>query len=236
MTPEVAKVASSPGFWLICSPMVLIMLFQSYVFMRKAWKTGLEIGISKDQMTRGMRSAAITSIAPAFSIFIGLVGLVAIVGPALAWLRLSVIGAIMFEGLAAQTALSAMGTAVGDSGYTLTAFANIVWVMALGSCGWILFTAFFTHKFEVLRIKAVRGRMELLPVFTICAILGAFGYQVTKHAVTISRSTIAVIASALFMILLDYIANKTGKRWIKEWSLGFAMLVGMFAATIGITV
>lgn len=236
MTPEVLKVANSPGFWAICIPMVLIVLLQAYVFMKKAWKTGLEMGIPKQQMMQGLRSGAITSIAPAFSVLIALVGLIAIVGSALAWLRLSVIGAIMFEGLAAETALTALGTSVGDAGYNLTAFANIAWVMALGSCGWLLISGLFTHKLEAIRLKAVRGRTELLPVFTICAILGAFGYQVAKHAVTISRSTVAVVASALFMILLNYIANKTGKRWIKEWSLGFSMLVGMFVATVGMTV
>lgn len=236
MSPEVIKISNSPGFWMVCIPMVFVGLFQAYIFMRKAWKSGLEMGISKDQMSRGLRSGAITSIAPAFSVLIALVGLIAIVGGALAWLRLSVIGAIMFEGLAAQTALTAMGTAVGDSGYTPTAFANVIWVMALGSGGWLLISGLFTDKLEFIRLKAVRGKAELLPVFTICAILGAFGYQVAKHAVTISRSTVAVVASALFMILLNYIANKTGKRWIKEWSLGFAMLIGMFMATIGMSV
>jgi hypothetical protein len=235
MTPEVAKIANSPGFWLVCIPMVLVMLFQSYIFMKKAWKFGVSMGIPKEKMVRGLRSGAITSIAPAFSVLIALVGLIAIVGSALAWQRLSVIGAIMYEGFAAQTALAAMGTAVGDPGYTPVAFANCVWVMALGSAGWILITALLTHKLEWLRIKAVRGKMELLPICTICAVLGAFGYQVAKHAVTVSRSTIAVVASALCMILLNYITNKTGKRWIREWSLGFAMLVGMFAATIGVT-
>ncbi len=235
MSPEVAKIANSPGFWLVCIPMVLIMLFQSYVFMKKAWKSGLEMGMSKEQMMRGLRSGAITSIAPAFSILIALVGLIAIVGSALAWLRLSVIGAIMFEGFAAQTALTAMGTAVGDPGYTPAAFANCVWVMALGSCGWILVTGLFTHKLEWVRMKAVRGKAELLPIFTICAILGAFSYQVAKHAVTVSRSSIAVAVGALCIILLNYLADKMNKKWIKEWSLGFAMIAGMFAATIGMT-
>jgi len=234
MTEEVSKIANSPAFWLACTPIVLIMLFQSYIFMKKAWESGQEYGMSKDQMKRAIRSAAITSIGPAFNIFIGLVGLVAMVGSALAWMRLSVIGAIMYEALAVNEALTAVGTAVGDSGYNLTAFANIIWVMAIGSCGWILFTGLFTHKFDSIRLKAVKGRTELLPVMAICAILGYFGYQVMKYTITLNRATIAVLVSALFMLLLDYLAKKTGKRWIKEWSLGFTMIAGMAAAVIGL--
>ncbi len=235
MNPEVSEIANSPGFWLIGIPMVLVMLFQAYLFMKKAWCCGLKMGMSKEQMMRGLRSGAITSIAPSFSILIALVGLIAIVGGAFAWQRLSVVGSIMYIGFTVQTALNAIGTTVGGSGYTPDAFANCVWVMAIGSGGWLLVTALFTHKLEWVRRKAVRGQTELLPVLTICAILGTFGYLVSKHAVTVSRSTIAMIVGALCVILLNEVSEKKGKKWLKECSLGLAMLAGMFAAIIGMT-
>jgi len=53
--------------------------------------------------------------------------------------------------------------------------------MALGTCGWLIVSALFTHKLETVRMKIVGGKEALLPVFTICAILGAFGYNVAKY-------------------------------------------------------
>lgn len=236
MPQETAAVANSVGFWIVCAPMVIVTLLQSIIFMRKAWKAGRKMGMPAEQIKRGMRSGAITAIAPSFAVMIALVGLISMVGSALAWLRLSVIGAIMFEGLAVSEALSAMGTAVGDPGYTLPAFANVIWVMAIGSSGWLLFTGLFTHKLDGIRNKAVGGRTYLLPIISVCAVLGAFGYQAAKQAVTFSRSTIAVLVSAAVMVAITLAADKTGKRWIKDWSLGIAMICGMFAAVIGLSV
>ena len=235
MTEEASKVANSLGMWLACIPMVAIALFQSYIFMKKAWKAGLEMGLSRDQLKTGMRAGAISSIGPACTILISLVALIAIVGGALAWLRLSVIGSIMYEGLAANTALDAMGTAVGDPGFNVTALANCVWVMAIGSCGWVLVSGLFTHKMDSVRMKIVGGNSALLPVITACCALGAIGYQSAKQLLTFSRSAIVVIVSAAVIVLLDYLTKKTGKKWIKEWSLGICILVGMFAGIIGLS-
>lgn len=236
MNQEAQAAAGSVGFLIVCIPMVLVTLFQAIFFMKKAWKNGLDIGMPKEKLVRGLRSGTITAIAPSFAVLIALVGLIAIVGPALAWLRLSVIGAIMFEGLAADTALTQMGTAVGDAGYGVDAFACIVWVMAIASSGWLILTGLFTHKLEGIRTKVVAGREYLLPVVSVGACLGCFGYQTSKFVITLSRSTISALVSAAVMIVLTIIANKTKIGWIKEWSLGIAMVCGMFAAVIGLQV
>lgn len=234
MNSDTTTISNSLGLWLACSVMVIIMLIQSAVFMKKAWNTGPQIGLTREQMVRGLRSGAITSIGPAFSVLVALVGLIATVGSAVAWLRLSVIGAIMYEGLAASNAMSAMGVTMGDGNFTPTVLACCVWVMGLGSSGWLLVTGFFTHKLEKARIKLVGGKEALLPVFTICAILGAFGYNVAKYTIKLDRSTIAAIASAGCMILLTHISKRTNKKWIGEWALGISMVVGMFVAVIGL--
>lgn len=234
MTNEVKAMTSTLGFWAVCSPMVVITLFQALLFMRKAWKTGLDIGMSKETMKRGLLSGANTAIAPAFSVMIALVGLISMVGPALAWLRLSVIGAIMFEGLAVNEALDAMGESLG--GYSPSAFACIIWVMAIGSSGWLLVSALFTHKMDSIRQKMVGNRQYLLPIISVCAGLGCYSYQVAKQVVTWSRSSISAISSIVIMVVITFIANRYKIRWLKDWSLGIAMIAGMFCAVIGMSV
>lgn len=232
MTTETKAIANSFGFWLACSPLVFILIFQTIIFMKKAWKQGVKIGLEKKRMKRGIRSSVISSIGPALSILITLVGLIAVVGSALAWMRLSVIGSIMFEGIAAENALSAMGTAVGDSAYTPDALAAIVFVMALSSGGWLLTSATFTPKLDKIRMKAVGGKEELLPIFTIGAVLGAFAFQASKYIVKVNKSTVAVIAGFISMVILNWLAQKLEKKFIKEWALGISMVVAMLTTTL----
>ncbi len=232
MNTEYLKVANETGMWIISIVIVSIVVFQALLFMKKAWSTGLEMGLRAEQMKSGIRSAVITSIGPSFAVLIGMVALVALIGAPLAWMRLSVIGAVMYESYAAECGAQAMGTTIGGAGYGLAGFANSLWVIALGACGWLLISGLFTHKLDDLRKRIVGDRQYLLPVISVGAILGAFGFQVSKALMTFGRPSIAAIAGALSMIAMHVFADRFGKRWLKEWSLGVAMVLGMFFAVI----
>ncbi len=230
MDKEYLAIANDFGFWVIAVFMVMIVVFQSVLFMRKAWSTGLEMGLEAKQMKAGLRSAVITSLGPSFAVLIGMVALVALIGAPLAWMRLSVIGAVMYEGYAAECGAQVLGTTVGAGDYGLVGFANSLWVIALGSCGWLLIAGLFTHKLDDLRMRIVGDRQDLLSVVSVGAILGAFGFQVSKALVTLSRPAVAAVVGALVMVIMNLVAKHSGKRWLKEWSLGVAMVLGMFSA------
>lgn len=85
---EYLKVANSPLLWIACIPAVALVMVQAFMFARRAWKTGPQMGVSKEQMVRGAKSAAIASLGPSLVIVIGAVSLLASVGGPLAWMRL----------------------------------------------------------------------------------------------------------------------------------------------------
>ena len=76
MNQETLVVANSLGLWLACCPIILVMLIQVFVFMKKAWNVGPKIGVSQEQMIRALRSSAITSIGPAVAVLVALVELI----------------------------------------------------------------------------------------------------------------------------------------------------------------
>ena len=88
---EYLKVANSPLLWIACIPAVALVMVQAFMFARRAWKTGPQMGVSKEQMVRGAKSAAIASLGPSLVIVIGAVSLLASVGGPLAWMRLAYI-------------------------------------------------------------------------------------------------------------------------------------------------
>lgn len=224
-------IANSIGMWIACSLMVLVVIFQALLFMRKAYKTGNHLGLTQKQMKSALRTGAITSIGPSFAIVIAMISLIVSVGSPFAWMRLSVIGSVPFELMAAKTGAEALGVELGGQGYGMIGFANSVWTNTLGAAGWLIICALFTDKFEILRKKAVRGNDALLPVLSVSAMIGAFAYFGAPYlAAKGMASTVSYVVGATIMVAINLAAGKLKAGWIKEWSLGIAMICGMSVA------
>lgn len=226
------EVANSMGLWIIATVMVSLVVIQAVVFMRSAFKNGKKMGITDQQLKIAVRASAITSVGPAFAILIGLVALISLVGSPMAWMRLGIIGAVMFETLAVEAGAQAVGVVANTPEFGLYAFSNVMWVMCLSSIGWLIIVAFLTPNLEKIRGKLVGGKEYLLPILSTGAVLGAFGFQVSKFIVDVGPGTVAVLVSGAFMIAINKISDKTGINWLKEWALGFSMVAGMFSATL----
>lgn len=97
------EIANSTGMWLVCSVIIFVVIFQAAVFMRKAYKTGKEMGLSDEQMQSAMRSGAISTVGPSLAVVVAMISLIVSLGAPFAWMRLSVVGSIPFELMAAET-------------------------------------------------------------------------------------------------------------------------------------
>ena len=87
---------------IITSPLLLILVIVgllyivgfSLVYLKKAYKRCLELGISKEEIQNVMKSSVFFSIVPSLSIVVGLFALISILGTVWSWRRLSVIGSL----------------------------------------------------------------------------------------------------------------------------------------------
>lgn len=232
MQEDYLQIANEPGLWVACSLIVLVVIFQALLFMKKAWTSGEEIGVTKAQMKSAIRSSAITTIGPAFAIVITLVSLMAVLGAPFAWMRLSVIGSVPFEMMAAETGANIMGASLTE-GYTAEAFAGSVWACTLGALGWLIFCILFADKFDMIRRKAVRGNDALLPILSVAAMIGAFAYfgapYLTDNGLT---GTVSYLTGAAVMLILNFVGKKLNAHWLGEWALGIAMICGMVTASL----
>jgi len=110
------------------------------------------------------------------------------------------------------------------------AFSAALWVMPLGALGWMIVGAALTHKLEFIRLKLAGGKIAFLPVLTSAAMLGVFAKMGSAELIAGGGRTIAFIIGLVCMIAFLRLADAINKTWIKEWSLGFSMLIGMFVA------
>ena len=121
-----------PILFVLAGLLVAVVLGQSVYFLVKAWKRSKELGMDQTKIKKTVKTAAIFTIAPAVAIVISVMTLSQTLGLPLPWLRLSVVGSMSYETIAASNALEAMGQSLG-SGAALTAqqYVNVLLVMTI---------------------------------------------------------------------------------------------------------
>lgn len=245
---NVMEIANSFPMWIACGIPVVFVMVQAFLFAKGAYSAGKELGMSNAQMNKAMKSSAITSIGPSIVVLSGMLSLLVTVGGPVGWMRLSMIGSVMFESIAAGLGTSAVGVQLGTDPMTTEAFAMAVWTMILCSIGWVLFGTFAANKMDKIQGKISGGNAGTLTMIASCAIIGVFSAMCASHiskpvylmvqkaeSVMVSgaaKNTVACILGAIFMYVLTAIANKKEIGWLKEWSLTITILAAMILTAI----
>ena len=121
-----------PVLFILVGLLVAVVLGQSIYFLLKALKRSKELGMDQKKVKKTMKTAAIFTIAPAVAIVISVITLSKKLGLPLPWLRLSVVGSMSYETIAANNALSAMGQSLGSAApLTAQQYVNVLLVMTI---------------------------------------------------------------------------------------------------------
>lgn len=119
-----------PILFVLTAVIVAIVLMQSVFFLSKAWKRGLEIGMDRKKLKKIATTAAVFTVAPAVAIVISVIALSKKLGLPLPWLRLSVVGSLSYEAIAAENTSNAMGL-TGSAAPNASQYTTIALVMTL---------------------------------------------------------------------------------------------------------
>ena len=127
---------SSTALYLIAAGVILFVLAQSIFFLVKAWKRGKELGIDHKKLKNSITSSALFTIPSALSVLATVIALAPALGLVIPWVRLSVLGNITYETVAATEAINAFGitTGISEAVTDPEAFAGVAWVMTIGIC------------------------------------------------------------------------------------------------------
>ncbi len=121
-----------PILYILAGLLIAVVLAQSVCFLVKALRRSKELGMDQAKIRKTMRTAAIFTVAPAVAIVISVIALSKSLGIPLPWLRLSVIGSMSYEAIAAENAVSAMGLSLGKiDALTAQQYVNITLVMTI---------------------------------------------------------------------------------------------------------
>lgn len=232
---------------------VVFVTVQSLFFLVKAWKRGKELGIEAAKMKQTVISSALFSVAPAISILATVLALASALGYVLPWIRLSVIGNLAYETVAAEAALEALGTSMANSDLNTTEFATVAWAMTVGSCFPLVLLPFLCKRIHKAMHKVLGGGTaengapkkgkisanvgDVLGAAAFIGIMAAFISRsimgVQKDGPSAGFMTIAVLLSAMvFTVALDLLCKKKHLTKLEPFVLPIAMFGAMGIAVL----
>ncbi len=122
---------NSPILFLLVGIIIAAVLAQSVYFLIKAYRRAKCIGMDMSKIHKTIISAALFTIAPAVSIVITVLALSKSLGLALPWLRLSVVGSLSYETIAAANAAFGMNETLASLTGKMTAEAYLTIVVVM---------------------------------------------------------------------------------------------------------
>lgn len=224
--------ANSPLMWGAAALAVAVVVFQSVLFMRRSIKAAGESALTTDQVNRAVKSSIISSIGPSVVILVTMISLLVTMGAPVAWMRLSFIGSVNYEAMAAGFGAQAMGKTLQN--LDSMAFACGIWTMVCGSLGWLIFTFLFCDKMDRVNHLMSKGNSKMVPIISAGAMLGAFAnlasgsfFTETGSLSFISPSAAATISGCVLMAVLVRLSRAKNIGWLKEWAFAISMFSGM---------
>ena len=231
---------NSPILFALVGAIIALVLAQSVFFLVRAVKRARKLGIGKDTVKKTITSAAVFTIAPAVAVLVGVVALSKSLGVALPWLRLSVIGSITYETVAAGNALEAAGSGAGTTVTDPAIYITIAWVMTIGIAAGLILVPFVTKKLQKSMGKIGMKDKKWGEIFNNAMFLGmisAFlGYVFCDVGLVFKGDMSGLIpvcvmaVAAVVMAICGLIATKAKIRWLTDYALPLSLIAGMVSA------
>lgn len=232
---------NSPVLFALAALVVALILTESFLFLKKALKRSKELGMDQTKIRQVMKTAAIFTIAPAVSILIGVLALSKSLGIPLPWLRLSVVGSLSYETIAAANAESAMGLTFGHSdALTAGQYVTVFLVMTISILLGVTFVSIAAGKLQASRDRITKRDSRwssILQNALFVGMISAFvGYIFSDFSGVFEGNmqglipVLVFLFSMLLMIICGLLLKKLHWKWIGDYALPISLLGGMVFA------
>ena len=232
---------NSPILFLLVGAIIAAVLAQSVFFLVKALRRARALGMDMGRLKKTMTTAAVFTIAPAVAIVISVITLSKDLGLPLPWLRLSVVGSMSYETIAATNAESAMGLTFGRvAALTAEQYVTIALVMTISIMVGIWLVPLLCRKLQNGMISMEKRDRKWGDIFQNALFIGmiaAFlGYVFCDFSTVFRGDTSGLVpvcvmlVSALVMALAGLAVKTLKWHWIADYALPVSLVAGMAAA------
>ena len=155
-----SSIMNSPLLYILVAAGIGYVLIFSVLTLRRSYKHALKLGMEKGKVRGVITSAMVYSVVPSLSIVVGLFSLAAVLGVPWSWFRLSVVGSLMYELMAADMVATGAGyesvAALGAAGDP-NIVGTVMFVMSISILGGIVGVLLFGKGIQKNMAK-VRGK------------------------------------------------------------------------------
>ena len=234
-----------PILFILAGLLVAVVLGQSVFFLIKALRRSKELGMDQKKIKKTMITAAVFTVAPAVAIVISVMVLSKSLGLPLPWLRLSVVGSMSYETVAANNALQAMGQSVGSTNLTAQQYVNVLLVMTISIMMGIWLVPVLGKKLlkgmsglanrdakwaDIFQNALFLGMIAAFLGFVFCDVSRLWnpveGYSATSGLIPVC----VMVTSALTMVICGLLMRKPKLKWLSEYALPISLILGMASA------
>lgn len=229
---------NSTFIYIVAGIVICFVLAQSIFFLIRSIKRAKQINMNMKSVVKTIGSTAIFTLAPAFSILLGVVTLSGFLGLPLPWIRLSVIGAITYELPAATSTANALGVSLSEMITDPKVYTAIAWVMTLGIIPGMILIPLFLKKIQggIMKIKNKDSKwgdlfMTSLFLGMISAFLGMVFTDV-RSGLAGWIPVFVLLFSALIMGICGVLIKVLKWQWLETYAMSISMISAMIFAVI----
>ena len=234
-----------PILYLLVGFLVAVVLAQSVFFLVKALRRSKQIGMDQNKIKKTMKTAAVFTVAPAVSIVISVITLSKSLGLPLRWLRISVVGSLSYEAIAASNAVSAMGLTLGKiENLTAQQFVNITLVMTISIMMGIWLVPAIGRKLlsgmsslenrdkkwaDIFQNAMFIGMIAAFLGFVFCDFSRLWipgDYSATSGLIPVC----VLLVAAAVMVVCGLLMKKPKFAWLGDYALPVSLILGMASA------
>ena len=229
---DIEKIINGPMMWLFAAAVIAACVVQSVVIYRMAKKYINRTSLLTKEVKTCLRTGGVVAIGPALSVFVVALSMISMLGAPFTLMRVGMIGAAPTELTAASIGAEAAGVNLGVDALTPQAFTAALWVCAVMSSGYLIFCPLVTRglgkKLEKI-VVVPQGQkrpwkswllVSLLPFVLFTALSISEASNSLPHA-------ISTLAGAVGMVVFNLLSMAFHKKWLGEWSLCLAVLLGI---------
>ena len=250
---EILDKLNSPFMYIICGSIIAFIAAVCAVYLVRAYRAGIAIGMDRAQLKRVIISSASFTVLPALAILLGVIALSGSLGVPWPWLRLSVIGALHYETQVASAAAEATGmSSLSAAQMTAGSFSTIALLMSICIMWGPLLSIFLTKKYSGrLNSGGEKGKSKdnvfargfgdkaitAMFIGLVSAYVGSYIgggvsgnglFSFSGNWLPLAVAAVAALAMAGFV----WVREKKDAVWVESFSICGSMLIAMAAAII----
>lgn len=230
---SISDILNGTTLYIAVTAGLLFMVGFALVLLKKAWKHALYLGYTKEILMKVIKSSFVFSIIPSLAIVVGLFSLSSVLGIPWSWFRLSVIGSLPYELMAAEMSVTAAGydslSAFMKSG-DISIITTIMLVMSMSIIGGVIMNAIFGKKIQsgMLNFQNKNDEWGALAMsyFPLAMAVVFLPVQLLKGPVYLA--TILTSAAIAFIHLI--VIKKYKVKWLGEFLLANTLILGMISS------